>query len=163
MGCKFEFHAYSGCFSSGSYSPAYGLNLRMHSHEFLFPANESQDSDCIPMSSYSLPMNLRMHSHEFLFPANESQDSDCIPMSSYSLPNFWSLLDGTTLIQNVPIEAQKIAFWRDFGGTPIHTTWVPPKSRRERFRCLLRDFCFVANFFDFSLAMKTENRYIAFS
>ena len=57
----------SGDFSS--YSPANGLNLRLHSHEFLFPANESQD--CIPMSSYSLPMNLRMH-----------------PMSSssYSLP-----------------------------------------------------------------------------
>ena len=35
---------------------------------------------------------------------------------------------------NVSIETQKIAFWRDFGCTPIHTTWVPLKSRRERFR-----------------------------
>ena len=147
--------------SSSSYSPANGVNLRLHSHEFLSPANESQTafpwvqvpipsqwiSDCIPMSSsspaYGLktqtafpwvpipqPMNLRLHSHESLSPAK-----------------FWSLLVGyhpcpAILIQNVPIEAQKIAFWRDFGGTPIHTTWVPPKSIVEHFRALLRDFCF---------------------
>ena len=72
-------------------------------------------------------------------------------------------LGGGTLIQECPWGVQNLAFWRDFRGTPIHTTWVSLKSRRERFRCLLRDFCFVANFFDFSLAMKTENRYIAFS
>mgnify|MGYP003397596250 len=39
---------------------AYGLNLRLHSHETLFDA-------------YGL--NLRMHPHEFLFPANESLDA----------------------------------------------------------------------------------------
>ena len=65
----------SGCIpmSSSSYSPANGLNLWMHSHEFLFLSQWIQD--CIPMSSYSQPMNLWMHSHEFksLFPANESQ------------------------------------------------------------------------------------------
>lgn len=77
-------------------------------------------------------------------------------MSSYSPAKFWSLLVGyhpcpVILIQNVPIEAQKIAFWRDFGGTPIHTTWVPLKSIVERFRCLLRDFCFWANFSIFRL------------
>lgn len=36
-------------------------------------------------------------------------------------------------------------------GTPIHTTWVPIKSRRERFRGLLRDFCFGANFLVFRI------------
>ena len=49
----------SGDFSS--YSSANGLNLRMHSHEFLSPCQWTQDSDCIPMSSYS--------------PANESLDA----------------------------------------------------------------------------------------
>ena len=67
------------------------MNLRLHSHEFLFPSlwtqsqNAShefkslfpslwtQDSDCIPMSSYSLPMNLRLHSMSSYLPANESQ------------------------------------------------------------------------------------------
>ena len=149
-------------------------------HEFKFPCLWTQDSGCIPMSPYSLPMNLRLHSHEFksLFPSQWI--SDCIPMSSYSQANesqtafpwvpipqpmnlrlhsheflfpakFWSLLVGyhpcpAILIQNVPIEAKKIAFWRDLRGTPIHTTWVPLKSIVERFRCLLRDFCFWANF-----------------
>ena len=160
--------------SSSSYSQANGLNLRLHSHEFLFPANESLDawvqvpipkpmdsiSDCIPMSPYS-PANESLDAWvQVLFPCQWI--SGCSPMSSYlpanesldafpwvpiSLPNFWSLLVGyhpcpAILIQNVPIEAQKIAFWRDFGGTPIHTTWVPLKSIVERFRALLRDFCF---------------------
>ena len=49
-------------------------------------------------------------------------------------------LGGGTLIQECPWGVQNLAFWRDFRGTPIHTTWVPLKSRRERFRCLLRDF-----------------------
>ena len=56
------------------------MNLWMLEFKSLFPANESQTafpwvpvlflwiSDCIPMSSYSLPMNLWMHSHEFLLP-----------------------------------------------------------------------------------------------
>ena len=46
------------------------MDLRLHSHEFLFQAYGSQDSECIPMSPY--------------FPANGSQD--CIPMSPYSKP-----------------------------------------------------------------------------
>ena len=56
----------SGDFSS--YSPANGLNLRLHSHEFksLFPANG---------------LNLRLHSHEFkfLFPSQWTQSLDAFP------------------------------------------------------------------------------------
>ena len=93
MGCNLEFHVYSGCFSSSSYSPAYGLNLRLHSHEFLFPTNESQTA--FPWVPIPLPMNLRLHSHEFLFPAKESQNafpwvpiphSGCFSSSSCSMP-----------------------------------------------------------------------------
>ena len=89
-------------------------------------------------------MNLRLHSHEFLSDANESQTAI---LSSYSQPNFWSLLVGyhpypTLLIQECPWGVQNLAFWRDFEGTPIHTTWVPLKSIVEHFRALLRDFCF---------------------
>ena len=63
----------------------------------------------------------------------------------------------------MPVESPRMRPERDFGVTPYNHTWVPLKSIVEHFRALLRDFCFVANFFDFSLAMKTENRYIAFS
>ena len=164
----------SGCIpmSSSSYSPAYGMNLRLHSHEFKFLF--LWISDCIPMNPYSRSMNLRMHSHEFLsyscesqtafpwvpipsqwisgclssssyFPANESQDA--FPWVPIPLPNFWSLLVGYHPCPAHPtsgmhIEPQKIAFWRDFGSTPIHTTWIPLKSIVEHFRALLRDFCF---------------------
>ena len=84
MGCKFEFHAYSGCFSSGSYSLP--MNLRLHSHEFLFPANESQTA--FPWVPIPLPMNLRLHSHESLFPCQWI--SGCLSSSPYSLPmNLW--------------------------------------------------------------------------
>lgn len=90
-------------------------------------------------------------------------------MNPYSpLPNFWSLLDGyhpcpTPPTSGMPLESPQLRPERDFRGTPYNHTWVPLKSIVEHFRALLRDFCFVANFFDFSLAMKTENRYIAFS
>ena len=41
---------------------------------------------------------------------------------------------------------------RDFRGTPIHTTWVPQKSRRERFIAPTDELRFVANFwFSFSV------------
>ena len=40
---------------------------------------------------------------------------------------------GTT-DSGMSIGGQNLAFWRDFRGDPIHTTWVPLKSRRERFR-----------------------------
>ena len=36
----------SGDFSSGS--PAYGLNLRLHSHEFLFLSQWTQSLDAFP-------------------------------------------------------------------------------------------------------------------
>ena len=127
------------------------MNLWMLEFKFLFPCQWI--SGCLSSSPYSLPMNsrLRLHSHEFLFPANGFKTQTAFPWVPISLPNFWSLLVGyhpcpAILIQNVPIEAKKIAFWRDLRGTPIHTTWVPLKSIVERFRCLLRDFCFWANF-----------------
>ena len=124
--------------------PAYESQTAFH--EFLFPPCQflwisecipwvpipcQWISDCIPMSPYST--------------ANGSQD--CIPMSSYSTAKFlesfgWVPPTSCHPASNVPIETQKIAFWRDFRGTPIHTTWVPLKSIWERFRCLLRDFRF---------------------
>ena len=55
------------------------------------------------------------------------------------------VVDGTP-DSGMPIGGQKIAFWRDLRGTPIHTTWVPLKSIVEHFRAILRDFCFWANF-----------------
>ena len=67
------------------------------------------------------------------------------------LISFWDdlllggVVDGTP-DSGMPLGGQKIAFWRDFGCTPIHTTWVSLKSIVERFRALLRDFCFWANF-----------------
>ena len=111
---------------------AYGLNLRMHPHEFLSPANESQD--CIPMSSYSMPMNLRMHSHEFLFDAKFLESFDWVPPMSYHPDS------------GMPIESTQLRPECDFVCTPTHTTWIPPKSIVERFRCLLRDFRFSLGF-----------------
>ena len=124
-------------------------------------------SDCIPMSPYSSanesqtafpwvpipqPMNLWML--EFKFPCLWTQDSDCIPMSSYLPAKFlesfgWVPPMSCHPDSGMPIEAKKIAFWRDLRGAPIHTTWVPLKSIVEHFRALLRDFCFWANFLGF--------------
>ena len=80
--------------------------------------------------------------------------SDCIPMSSYLPAKFLESFGWVPPMSCHPdsgmsIEAQKIAFWRDFGCTPYNHTWVPLKSIVERFRCLLRDFCFWANFLGF--------------
>ena len=62
--------------------------------------------------------------------------------------SFW----GGTLIQECPWGGQNLAFWRDFRSTPIHTTWVPIKSRRERFIAPTDELRFVANFwFSFSV------------
>ena len=77
------------------------MNLRLHSHEFLFPANFLWISDCIPMSSY-LPVNesqtafpwVPIHPayesqtafHEFLSPLSVPVNLRMHPMSSYSLP-----------------------------------------------------------------------------
>ena len=80
------------------------------SHEFLFPANESQNAS--HEFKFLFPANESQNaSHEFLFPANESQNASHEFLSP--LPNFWSLLAGyhpcpTILIQNVPIEAKKL-------------------------------------------------------
>ena len=62
----------SGCFSSGSYSLP--MNLRLHSHESLFPANESQKA--FHEFKFLFPANesqTAFHEFKFLFPANESQ------------------------------------------------------------------------------------------
>ena len=57
-------------------------------------------------------------------------------------------MDGTP-DSGMPLGFHQLRPERDFGCTPYNHTWVPLKSRRERFRCLLRDFCFVANFLGF--------------
>ena len=138
MGCNLEFHVCSGCFSSSSYSPAYGLNLRMHSHEFLFPANESQTafhkflfpakesqnafpwvpiphSGCFSSSSCSMPVNLRMHSHEFLFDACESQNVLPWVQVPISLP-----MDSRLRLHSMSSYSHA-KFLESFG-------WVPPMS-----------------------------------
>ena len=146
----------SGCFSSGSYSRS--MNLRLHSHEFLFEVNESQTafpwvpipsqwnesqtafpwvpipsqwiSGCIPMSSY-LPANESQKAfHEFLFPAKF--------LESFG----WYHPCPAHPTSGMPVGVQNLAFWRDFGVTPYQYTWIPLKSILGRFRCLLRDFCF---------------------
>ena len=143
------------------------MNLRLHSHEFLFPCQWTQDSDCIPMSSY-LPANglktqtafpwvpipkpmdsrLRLHSHEFLSPWQILESFGWVPPMSCHPDSGMS------------IGGQKIAFWRDLRGAPIHTTWVPLKSRRERFRCLLRDFCFWLGFMRISDSSMHDVQYL---
>ena len=54
-------------------------------------------------------------------------------------PSGWSPsgeVVGGTPDSNMPIESTQLRPERDFRGTTIHTTWVPIKSRRERFRAL---------------------------
>ena len=91
------------------------MNLRLHSHESLFPANG---------------MNLRLHSHESLFPAKF--------LESFG----WYHPCPAHPTSGVPIESTQLRPERDFGGTPYQYTWVPPKSIVERFRALLRDLRF---------------------
>ena len=57
-------------------------------------------------------------------------------------------MDGTH-DSGMPIESPRMRPERDFRCTPYNHTWVPLKSIVEHFRCLLRDFCFVANFLGF--------------
>ena len=42
----------------------------------------------------------------------------------------------------MPLESPNLRSRRDFMGTPIHTTWVPIKSRRERFISSYRRIAF---------------------
>ena len=102
-----------------SYSQANGLNLWMHSHEFLFP---------------SCTLNLRLHSHESYPPAKFLESFGWVPSMSCHHDS------------GMPLESHRMRPERDFGCTPYNHTWVPLKSIVERFRCLLRDFRFWANF-----------------
>ena len=71
-GSETSIYAEIRCFSS--YSPANGLNLRLHSHEFkfLFEVSESQTA---------------FHEFKFLFPAN-GLNLRLHSMSSYSQPMY---------------------------------------------------------------------------
>ena len=84
-----------------------------------------------PMSSYSPAngFNLRMHPMEITHP-KILESFGWVPPMSYHPDS------------GMPIESPRMRPERDFVYTPIHTTWVPLKSIVERFRCLLRDFCF---------------------
>ena len=110
---------------------AYGLNLRLHSHETLFDAyglNLRMQPHEFLFDAYGL--NLRMHPHEFLFDAKFLESFDWVPPMSYHPDS------------GMPIESTQLRPECDFVCTPTHTTWIPPKSIVERFRCLLRDFRF---------------------
>ena len=87
------------CIPMSSYSPPLSVpvNLRLHSHEFLFDAYGFKTQTAF---------------HEFLFPANFLWISDCIPMSSYSTAKFlesfgWVPPTSCHPASNVPIETQK--------------------------------------------------------
>ena len=104
-------------------------------------------SDCIPMSPCSIPVNLRLHSHESLFDANflmlEFSHTDPTEITYPILESFgWVPPMSCHPDSGMSIGGQNLAFWRDFMGTPIHTTWVPLKSRRERFRGFYAIFIF---------------------
>ena len=75
-------------------------------------------------------MNLWMHSHESLFPAKFLESFGWVPSMSCHPDS------------GMPLGFHQLRPERDFGGTPYNHTWVPLKSIVERFRCLLRDFCF---------------------
>ena len=113
-------HSISGCLSS---SP--------------IPQPMDSISDCIPMSPYSLPMNLRLHSHESLSPFQIFESFGWVPSMSFHPDS------------GMPLGFHQLRPERDFRGTPYNHTWVPLKSIVERFRCLLRDFCFWAIFLGF--------------
>ena len=135
----------SGCIPMSSYSSANGLNLRLHSHEFLSPCQWI--SDCIPMSSYSLPMNLKtafpwvpislpmnlwMLEFKFLFPCQWI--SDCIPMSSSPIPKPMNL----RLHSHESLFPCKIfgVFW--LGTTHVLPSWFRNAPRRSKNRILAR-------------------------
>ena len=157
------FMRWSWWFSSGSMPM--DSRLRLHSHEFLFLSQWIQDSDCIPMSSYSS--------------ANESQTafpwvpvlfpsqwiSGCLSSCPIPKPmNLWmhshEFLFPSQILESfgwvppmschpdsgMPLESPQLRPERDFGCTPYNHTWVPIKSIVERFRRLLRDFRFWSNF-----------------
>ena len=121
----------SGCIPMSSSPYSQPMNLRLHSHEFLFPANESQTA--FPWVPIPQPMNLRLHSHEFLFPSQWI--SDCIPMSPYSQP-MDSISDCIPMSSYSPCQILE-----SFG-------WVPPMSchpdskraHRSQKNCILARF-----------------------
>ena len=121
--------------SSSPYSSAYGLNLRLHSHEFLSPCQWI--SGCLSSSSYSpayglktqtafpwvqvpipQPMNLWMLEFKFLFPANESQIA--FPWVQVPIPCQWTQsLEAFPWVQ-VPLPNFGV-FW--LGTTHVLPSW----------------------------------------
>ena len=108
------------------------MNLRLHSHEFLFPSQWI--SGCLSSCPIPQPMNLWMHSHEFLSPCQILESFGWVPPMSCHPDS------------GMPLESPQLRPERDFGGTPYNHTWVPIKSIVEHFRALLRDFRFWSNF-----------------
>ena len=82
-----------------------------------------------------------MHDVQYLCGFSKSPVDDLLLGWSPS----WEVVDGTP-DSGMPLGFHQMRPERDFGGTPYNHTWVPIKSIWERFRCLLRDFCFWANF-----------------
>ena len=113
---------------------ANGVNLRLHSHEFLFPSQWI--SGCLSSCPIPKPMDsrLRLHSHEFLFPCQILESFGWVPSISCHPDS------------GMPLGFHQMRPERDFGCTPYNHTWVPIKSIVERFRRLLRDFRFWSNF-----------------
>ena len=131
-----------------SYSPANGLNLRLHSHEFKFLFPCQWISDCIPMNPYS--------------PANESQTAfPWVPIPSKFLESFgWVPSMSCHPDSGMPLGFHQLRPERDFGGTPYNHTWVPLKSIVEHFRALLRDFCFWLGFMRISDSSMHDVQYL---
>ena len=104
------------CFSSYSLLVPISLsmNLRLHSHEFLFPANFLWISDCIPMSPYSKPLDLKTQTAFPWVPIPSQWISRLRmhSMSSYSTAKFlesfgWVPPMSCHPASNVPIETPK--------------------------------------------------------
>ena len=106
---------------------------------------EMNSWSCHVLSSCPMPMNLRLHSMSSV-PIDWCLSSHILSHWNH-LPNFWSLLVGYHPCHAPPTSGMPIGFpqlrpERDFGCTPYHHTWVPLKSRRERFRGFYAIFIF---------------------
>ena len=123
---KYIWRDYENCFDCPIPLP---MNLRLHSHEFLFPANESQTA----------------------FP--------WVPIPCQILESFgWVPSMSCHPDSGMPLGFRQLRPERDFRGTPYNHTWIPQKSIVEHFRALLRDFCFWANFLGFPIRKNLDLR-----